>query len=141
MHAQRTFWERATAIDVFCLQGKLRGDPFARHWHDVARLDEAGAARQPSPTGVSHWPLPDTRARFAEKVADRSTIDYLAAVSGGLHLVPAGDGLKSLEQDYIRMVEDGLLFEAADPFEALMARCANVTAQTNGAGKGGGELT
>ena len=35
MHAERTFWEKATAIHVFCLQERLRGDRFARHWHDV----------------------------------------------------------------------------------------------------------
>src|SRR5207237_139158 len=41
MHAERTFWEKATAIHVFCLQERLRGERFARHWHDVVRLDEA----------------------------------------------------------------------------------------------------
>jgi len=44
MHAERTFWEKATAIHVYCLQERLRGDRFARHWHDVVRLDEAGFA-------------------------------------------------------------------------------------------------
>jgi|GEM_PF-188553 len=44
MHAERTFWEKATAIHVFCLQERLRGDRFARHWHDVVRLDDAGFA-------------------------------------------------------------------------------------------------
>jgi hypothetical protein len=68
---------------------------------------------------------------FAEKAADRSPIDYMAAVSGGLRLVPAGGGLKALEQDYARMVEDGLLLEDAEPFEALMTRCADIAAQAN----------
>ena len=44
MHAERTFWEKATAIHVFCLQERLRGERFARHWHDVVRLDDAGIA-------------------------------------------------------------------------------------------------
>ena len=44
MHAERTFWEKVTAIHVFCLQERLRGERFARHWHDVVRLDEAGFA-------------------------------------------------------------------------------------------------
>ncbi|MBT9459747.1 MAG: nucleotidyl transferase AbiEii/AbiGii toxin family protein, partial [Burkholderiaceae bacterium] len=40
MRAERTFWEKATAIHVFCAQGVFRGgDRFARHWHDVTRLD------------------------------------------------------------------------------------------------------
>ena len=29
MHAERTFWEKATAIHVFCLQERLRGERFA----------------------------------------------------------------------------------------------------------------
>lgn len=44
MKAERTFWEKATAIHVFCVQGKLRGERFARHWHDLVRLDDAGIA-------------------------------------------------------------------------------------------------
>ena len=43
MRAGRTFWEKAAAIHVFCAQGTFRGgERFARHWHDVARLDSAG---------------------------------------------------------------------------------------------------
>ncbi|NKF32608.1 nucleotidyl transferase AbiEii/AbiGii toxin family protein, partial [Pseudomonas sp. BGM005] len=48
MHAERTLWEKATAIHVFCLQERLRGDRFARHWHDVVRLDDAGFADKAS---------------------------------------------------------------------------------------------
>ena len=45
MRAERTFWEKATAIHVYCGQGVFRGgDRFARHWHDVTRLDAAGFA-------------------------------------------------------------------------------------------------
>ncbi|EJT00827.1 nucleotidyl transferase AbiEii/AbiGii toxin family protein, partial [Rhizobium sp. CCGE 510] len=44
MHAERTFWEKVTAIHVFCLQERLRGERFSRHWHDVVRLDDAGIA-------------------------------------------------------------------------------------------------
>jgi len=33
MRAERTFWEEATAIHVFCAQGAFRGgDRFARYW-------------------------------------------------------------------------------------------------------------
>ena len=70
---------------------------------------------------------------FAEKAADRSPIDYAMAVNGGLQLVPVGDGAKALKDDYIRMVEDGLLFDDAEPFEALMARCAEMAARANNA--------
>jgi len=132
MHAERTFWEKATAIHVYCLQERLRGDRFARHWHDVARLDEAGFAA----SAFADRDLANAVARhktmfFAEKAFDRSAIDYAAAVNGGLQLVPAGDGAKVLEEDYARMVEDGLLLEDAEPFVDLMERCADITTRAN----------
>jgi len=132
MHAERTFWEKATAIHVFCLQERLRGDRFARHWHDVVRLDEAGLAG----TAFADRNLANAVAQhkamfFAEKAADRSPVDYAAAVNGGLRLVPAGDALEVLADDYARMVEDGLLLDDAEPFEALMARCADIAERAN----------
>jgi hypothetical protein len=132
MHAERTFWEKATAIHVFCLQERLRGDRFARHWHDVVRLDEAGFAA----AAFADRDLAQAVARhkgmfFAERAADRSPIDYAVAVSGGLRLVPVGDALKALEEDYARMIEDGLLLEDVEPFETLMVRCANIAERAN----------
>jgi Nucleotidyl transferase AbiEii toxin, Type IV TA system len=136
MHAERTFWEKATAIHVFCLHQRLRGDRFARHWHDVARLDDAGLAD----AALADRELANAVARhkgmfFAEKAADRSAIDYGAAIDGGLQLVLAGDASKALEADYGRMVEDGLLLEDAEPFEVLMARCADIARRANEATK------
>ena len=140
MHAERTFWEKATAIHVFCLQERLRGDRFARHWHDVVRLDEAGFAT----AALADRELANAVARhkamfFAEKAADRSQIDYAAAVNGGLQTVPAGDGASALAEDYARMVNDGLLLEEAEPFDVLMARCAEIAARANGAANIEGE--
>ena len=136
MHAERTFWEKATAIHVFCLQERLRGDRFARHWHDIARLDEAGLAE----AAFVDRELANAVARhktmfFVEKTADRTPIDYGAAVNGGLQLVPVDDSARALADDYARMVEDGLLFDDAEPFEVLMAHCADITARANGASK------
>jgi len=34
--AERTFWEKATAAHVYCLQGRLRGERYSRHWYDLA---------------------------------------------------------------------------------------------------------
>ncbi|MFO1060870.1 MAG: nucleotidyl transferase AbiEii/AbiGii toxin family protein [Dongiaceae bacterium] len=132
MHAERTFWEKATAMHVFCLQHRLRGDRFARHWHDVVRLDEAGIAG----AAFADRELAMAVARhkgmfFAEKAADQRWIDYGAAVRGGLRLVPEGGALKALERDYSGMAEDGLLLEDAEPFDTLMTRCAEIAERAN----------
>ena len=132
MHAERTFWEKATAIHVFCLQARLRSERFARHWHDVARLDEAGLATSAfADRELAHAVARHKSMFFTEKAADRTVIDYMAAVDGGLHLVPAGEALGALKDDYGRMIEDGLLLDDVEPFEALMARCADLAERAN----------
>lgn len=132
MRAERTFWEKATAIHVFCLQGRVRSERFSRHWHDLARLDEVGhadaALRDPE--------LAAAVARhksmfFAEKDMNGTPIDYTAAVAGRLSLVPAGTALRALADDYARMVEDGLLQDDAESFDALMEKCARIEAKAN----------
>lgn len=136
MHAERTFWEKATAIHVFCLQSRMRGDRFSRHWHDVARLDEAGIAA----VAMEDRALAAAVARhktmfFAEKAADATWIDYGAATSGHLKLAPSGDALGVLADDYRRMIDDGLLATAPEPFDDLMDRCADIARRANAAFK------
>lgn len=38
MSVERTFWEMATAAHVYCAQGRIRGERYARHWHDLAAI-------------------------------------------------------------------------------------------------------
>ena len=94
MHAERTFWEKATAIHVFCRQEKLRGHRFARHWHDVVRLDEAGfASAAMADRGLAHAVARHKSMFFAAKAADGTAVDYELAVDGYLTLLPAGEAL------------------------------------------------
>lgn len=132
MHAERTFWEKATAIHVYCRQARLRGDRFARHWHDVVRLDAAGiVAAAIADPALSQAVAQHKTMFFAEKAADGVAIDYAAAVVGDLQLVPTGEARAVLEDDYRRMVEDGLLHDDAEPFAVLMARCAEIADRVN----------
>lgn len=136
MHAERTFWEKATAIHVFCLQERLRGERFARHWHDIVRLDGSGIAAAAS----ADRDLAQAVARhksmfFAEKAADGASVDYEAAVNGLLQLVPGGEARTALASDYAQMIEDGLLLEDAEPFEVLIERCADIADRVNRSAK------
>ena len=91
-----------------------------------------GSPTKPSPTVVFAKAVARHKSMFfAEKAADRTLIDYGEAVAGNLRLVPEGDALKALENDYARMVEDGLLLEDAEPFEVLVERCADIAARAN----------
>ncbi len=132
MLAERTFWEKATAVHVFCRQQRCRGERLSRHWHDLVRLDDAGIAER----ALANRNLALSVARhkamfFREKDAAREWIDYRAAVSGALQLVPHGPGCESLADDYDRMLRDGMLPDGEERFETLMQRCAQIQERAN----------
>ncbi len=133
MRPERTFWEKATAIHVFCAQGAFRGgDRFARHWHDVTRLDTAGFADAAiADLALARSVADHKSAFFAEKNSSGDTIDYHAAVSGNLQLVPHDQSLATLAVDYQQMVDDGLLFDEPESFETLLDRCREIQAKAN----------
>ena len=133
MRPERTFWEKATAIHVFCAQGAFRGgDRYARHWHDVTRLDAAGFADAAIADSMIARAVADHKSVFfAEKNTHGEVINYHAAVTGGLQLVPDDDALAKLAADYQQMVDDGLFLDEVEPFEALLDRCRAIQAKAN----------
>lgn len=132
LRAERTFWEKATAAHVFCAQRRVRSEGFARHWHDLVRLDDAGVvARALADRGLAEGVAAHKAAFFREKDASGKRVDYGAAVAGGLRLVPAGDALSALADDYARMVEDGWLLDEAEPFDVLMDACRAIQDRAN----------
>ena len=133
MVAERTFWEKATAVHVFCRQQRSRGERLSRHWHDLVRLDDAGFAKR----SLADRNLALSVARhkamfFREKDAAGSWIDYEAAVSGELQLVPEGSSYEALADDHGRMVNDGMLLGDEETFEELMRRCEDIQQRANG---------
>lgn len=125
MRAERTFWEKATAIHVFCAQGEFRGgDRFARHWHDITRLDSTGFVDAALADKALASAVADHKSVFfPEKDTQGELIDYHAAVTGKLRLVPDDAALHKLAVDYQHMIDDGLFLDDAEPFDTLLQRC------------------
>ena len=132
MLAERTFWEKATAVHVFCRQERSRGERLSRHWYDLVRLDDAGYAGN----ALADHALALSVARhksmfFREKDAAGSWVDYEMAVSGGLQLVPEGPAYQVLADDYDRMLTDGMFLNDEERFDELMERCADIQRRAN----------
>lgn len=130
--AERTFWEKATAVHVYCLQGRRGGERWSRHWHDLARLDDAGIGAR----AVADRELGLAVARhkamfFRENDSNGEGIDYEAAISGSLRLVPTGAAQEVLANDYASMLASGMLLDEDEPFSALMERCAVIEERVN----------
>lgn len=132
MRAERTFWEKATAAHVYCVQARVRGDRFARHWYDLVRLDEVGIADAALDERELAMAVAQHKAMFFAATDERGTaIDYEAAVQGALVLVPSGKALDALATDYDRMVEDGLFLGYAMPFEAIESASRQLEKKAN----------
>lgn len=132
MAVERTFWEKATAAHVYCLQGRLRGERYSRHWYDLAALaktDHFHAAA--NDLELARSVALHKSMFFAEKDADGATIDYFQAISGGLRLVPEGASLNALANDYAAMLDDGLLAFEQPTFDSVLASCAAIQDSIN----------
>jgi len=132
MSLARTFWEKATAAHVFCAQGRIRGERYARHWHDLAAI-----ARSPHfATVIADRAVASTVARhkshfFIEKDIEGKFIDYAVATEGRLKIVPEGEAKVALSEDYAAMLADEVMVGDALPFDALLEVCAGLEEKTN----------
>jgi hypothetical protein len=118
MSVTRTFWEKATAAHVYCAQGRIRGERYARHWHDLAAImrsphfEAAIKDREVARAVAEH-----KSHFFSEKNAAGHTVDYFAAVAGSMQVVPEGAAREALAADYASMLEDQVM--VADLFPRL----------------------
>lgn len=127
-----TVWEKATAAHVYCAQGRIRGERYARHWHDLAAIarsvyfDEVASDRAVSTMVARHKSI-----FYIEKDASGSVIDYANAAQGQLRLVPEGDARKALADDYGAMLNDAILLGDAVTFDQLIQTCADIEGEIN----------
>lgn len=132
MSIARTFWEKATAAHVFCAQGRIRGERYARHWHDLAAI-----ARSPHFAAVmADRAVAGVVARhkscfFIEKDTDGQVIDYAAATTGHLKIVPKGEAKAALAKDYAAMLADNVMVGDALAFDELLNACSDLEAKVN----------
>ena len=132
MSVARTFWEKATAAHVYCAQGRIRSERYARHWHDLAAL-----GRSPYFAGViADRTVAASVARhkslfFIERDTAGGVIDYLPAVSGHLDIVPTGDARAALADDYANMRADQVMLGESLSFDQLMQACSEIQTQAN----------
>lgn len=132
MSVARTFWEKATAAHVFCAQGRIRSERYARHWHDLAAI-----ARSPHFAAVvADRTVATAVARhksyfFIEKDADGQVINYMPATTGHLKIVPEGEARKALAKDYAAMLADEVMVGNAISFDELLEACADLEAKAN----------
>jgi hypothetical protein len=132
MSLARTFWEKATAAHVFCAQGRLRGERYARHWHDLAAISRSEHyTAAVSDTAVASAVAQHKSYFFVEKDLKGTVIDYSAVTTGKLRIVPDGEAKAALARDYDAMLADEVMVGAALPFDALLQACSAIEKTIN----------
>lgn len=132
MGVARTFWEKATAAHVFCAQGRIRGERYARHWHDLAALGRSRYfADVIADRAVAACVAQHKSFFFIEKDSAGGVINYLPAVMGHLNIVPTGAARAALAEDYASMREDQVMLGEALSFDHLLQACSDVEARAN----------
>jgi hypothetical protein len=133
MDLSRIFWEKATAIHVYCLKrdGKI-GHRFSRHFYDLAQLHNRGLVEVAAANKRVAIAVAEHKSMFfREKTAAHTVIDYHGAVNGALTLVPEGNALDALREDYLAMISEGLLFADALSFDVIIGHCEAIQKQAN----------
>ena len=132
MFVERTFWEKATAIHVYCHQQRPTRARYSRHWYDLAAIAKTayfGSAvrdRHLAQSVAEHKSL-----FFSEKDETGGRIDYFRAVNGFLKLIPEGASLAALAKDYAAMLDDGLLPVDQPQFAELLEQCRSIEESVN----------
>lgn len=136
MSVARTFWEKATAAHVYCTQGRIRGERYARHWHDLAAIARSRYGDEAITNRVVAAAVADHKAFFfLEKDADGVVINYKSAVTGNLRIVPEGAERDALQEDYAAMIGDGMMLGESLAFNQLMQACSDIHERVNQAAK------
>lgn len=132
MSLARTFWEKATAAHVYCAQGRIRGERYARHWYDLVAIMRSShfaailGDRTVASTVASH-----KSHFFIEKDTEDKIIDYTSATTGHLKIVPEGEARASLAEDYAVMLADEVMVGNAPDFDSLIKACADLETKVN----------
>jgi len=68
---------------------------------------------------------------FAAKGRDGNAISYQECLQGNLRLVPDGEALQSLREDYEKMVQEGFMFNNDLGFDSVISKCQELETMVN----------
>jgi hypothetical protein len=118
--AERTFWDKVVILHGLRrwhdLKGVLKGggNRISRHYYDLHEMMQAPIGQ----TAIADPALGADCVAHARMFFNRPAFDLASAAPPTFALVPAGDMLDALKQDYAAM--SGMIFGQAPSFEAVI---------------------
>ena len=127
IHAERTFWDKATILHQEAHRPPHSPLPsrYSRHYFDLAQM----AGSQIKVSALADLDLLASVVSYKELFYPRGWARYDLAQSGTFKLAPAPHILTSLEDDYTKMRE--MIFGGYLPFKDMLAHLATLEQEIN----------
>ncbi|MEF2279390.1 nucleotidyl transferase AbiEii/AbiGii toxin family protein [Deinococcus sp. YIM 134068] len=134
LDARRTFWEKLTALQAACAQPQKlhRLTHFSRHLLDLHVLMQ----RETGPAALADSSLRDDVIATKTVLFRETGVDYADCRTGRAVIVPEGEVLRALEQDYREMEASGMFGVEIVPFPDILATLQQMQEQLGGEAKG-----
>jgi hypothetical protein len=129
----RTFWEKATLIHVECNRGRLKESPdrLSRHWYDLTRLNQ----HEVSQSAVDDRRLFEDVVKHKKIFFHASYAKYDDCLAGRLRLLPDGDDISGLKDDYKKMVSAEMIYGEVPEFDEIIEKIRDIESRVNQLGK------
>jgi hypothetical protein len=126
--AERTFWEKATALHAEHHRPADSPTPryFSRHYYDIALLADTSHGK----TAIADLKLLQQVARHKTLFFRSGWANYDAARPGSLRLLPTEERIKDLRVDY-RQMAPMIFDDPAPPFDGILKRIERLEKEIN----------
>lgn len=125
----RTFWEKSTLMHVECNRDRLIDSPerLSRHWYDLFMLYNSWVGEK----ALLDTNLLKNVLAHKKSFYNASYANYDDCLSGKFRLIPSTLTLKSLQQDFDKMIQAGMFHEEPPSFELIIETLQALEAAIN----------
>ena len=131
MDIQRIFWEKATLAHIASVKGQSKWTGYARHWHDLVKIYESEFWDLCLSDMATAQLVAQVKQHFYNYRMNGAEISYADAINGNIRIVPAGESLVSLQDDYNDMLKEDMFEQDPEPFDQLIAKCGEIEKSLN----------
>ncbi len=125
--AERTFWEKVTLMHAECNTRHLdKLERKCRHWYDIYKLSKTTIGQ----AALADRELLNDVLRHKQVFYSSKNAKY-ELCSTEMKLVPDEEMLRALEQDYKKMIDDGMFYAEPPTFDNLITELRELEEQIN----------
>ncbi|OGT52229.1 MAG: hypothetical protein A3F17_07110 [Gammaproteobacteria bacterium RIFCSPHIGHO2_12_FULL_41_15] len=125
----RTYFEKATLIHVECHRDRMIQTPerLSRHWYDLFMLNNSWVGKKV----LNHAKILKSVIEHKKAFFHYSYANYDDCLIGKFRLMPEEHYLKSLRQDYTKMINAGMFHDSPPKFDEMIRVLSHLEKRIN----------